>query len=93
MDHAVDGFVYGSIAAGYQDQIRAAINCAACDLTRMARSTCSNRIHADAVRVQQLDWTPKDMVSPSEPACVWIVYEYGLPVAIDSTLIIIDARG
>jgi membrane protein YqaA with SNARE-associated domain len=44
------------------------------------------------MRVQQLNGTPQRMLTPSEPSCVGIVYEYGLPVTIDSTLIIVDAR-
>ncbi len=90
--HAVDGLVDGAVAAGHQNQIRSAIYCAARDLAGVARPGGGNGIHSDPVRVQQLDGPSKRMLSPSESARVRIIDENGLPVALDSTLIIVDAR-
>jgi hypothetical protein len=92
MRHAVDGFVDGAVAAGDQDEIRAAIDSATGDLTGVARAAGSDRIDGDAGGVEQLDRTRKRMLSPSECARARIINKYSLPVGLDSTLIIIDVR-
>ncbi len=92
MRHAVNGFVDGAVAAGDQDQIGATIDGAAGDFTGVARAAGGDRIDSDPGGVQQLDGPRERIFSPSECASVGIVNQYGLPVGLDSTLIIIDAR-
>jgi hypothetical protein len=92
MRHAVDGFIDGSVAAGDQDQISAPIDGAAGDFTGVAGTAGGDGIDRDPAGIQDFDGPRERMFSPSECARVRIIDEYGLPVGLDSTLIIIDAR-
>ncbi len=92
VDHAVNGLVDGAIAASHQNQIGSTINGPARDFAGVTRSRGGNGIDSDPARVQQLDGPSKRMLSPSESARVRIINENSLPVALDSTLIIVDAR-
>jgi hypothetical protein len=89
--HPIDSFIDGSVASGYQNQIGSTIYGTARDLACVPGTGGGYRIDSNAVRVQQLYRPSKRMLSPSESARVRIINEYGLLVARDSTLIIVDA--
>ena len=90
MRHSVHRFIDGAVAAGDQNQFRAASHLLARDLARMPGASGGNGIERHPARPQHLDGPAQRMASPSESACVRIVNENGSPV--NSTLIIVDAR-
>lgn len=92
MNHSVDGFIDGSVAAGNENQICSSVDGTARNLTCVPRTAGGNRIDSNPALVQQLNGSLKRMASPSECSRVRIIDKYCLPVGLDSTLIIVDVR-
>src|SRR5579872_6322353 len=68
--HPVDGFIDGPVAAGHQDQVGAAIDGLARNLTSVPRSGGRDGVYRYAARIEQRNGTPKRVASPPEAASV-----------------------
>jgi DNA ligase (NAD+) len=90
VDHPIDRFVDGAVASGHQDEIGALLDCAARQVRRCPGTRGGQCVDRNSARFKQTDGAIERMLPPLEPACERIVDEKGIPVGLDSTLIIVE---
>ncbi len=86
MRHAVHHFVDGAVAARHQNQIRAALDAAPCDIRGRVRARGGNGVdNRHPARGEDLERVLQRMLAPPESARERIVDKKGMLVALDST--------